>query len=277
MRFIRAIVTCCAFSVCLVACGRPATAVLPTSPSTSPETSLSWGSAEQELTVAPTVILSRSATTTTPAASLPVTTTATVTAVSTDTLRSTLTATVTRTALSTQTKIVTSPVTVKVPTTVVEHETTTVVKVVNHTSFTTAPAPSAVAAPGSASTTSTSSQDSGSNTDKGSVLLHAGRVVEDVKEADQRLGSGDNSGLDSTMSFLATDFSDLQSDGAPPGSNAPQYLATCKTESNFADLASQEFAAGKDTDAIARYKVLRQHVNDVLHAINTAYGSHYSV
>lgn len=82
-------------------------------------------------------------------------------------------------------------------------------------------------------------------------VVARGRVVEDVKEADQRLWSGDNSGLDSTMSFLATDFSDLQSDGAPPGSNAPQYLATCKTESNFADLASQEFAAGKDTDAIA--------------------------
>ena len=62
---------------------------------------------------------------------------------------------------------------------------------------------------------------------KAALLMHAGLVVRDVQTADQRLACGYDFGLDNAMSFLATDFSDLEADGVPPGADAAKYLADC--------------------------------------------------
>jgi hypothetical protein len=163
------------------------------------------------------------------------------------------------------------------------HETATVTAVrmspatvtVSRTVIQTMPAASATQSPSStAAPPPTVPKGGASKTD---VLLHAGRVVQDVQTADQRLASGFDAGLSTTMSFLATDFADLQSDGPPPGADVTKYLASCSALSSFAQQASAEFTAGDDMDATARYTVLRQHVNDVLRPVDAAYGSHLSI
>jgi hypothetical protein len=178
-----------------------------------------------------------------------------VTSVVTDTARTTVTATVTSTATATTSVMSTVTTTVTATSTVGS----TAIDVPRST---TAPA---------------ASMDTGTETDQPSVLLHAGRVVEDVQTADERIASGYYSNLATTMAFLEKDFSALQSDGAPPGSDAVQYLALCQTLTEFAGLASNEFATGNASDAIARYTVMRQHITEVLSTINTAYGSQYAV
>jgi len=167
--------------------------------------------------------------------------------------------------------------------------TATVTATVTPTPITTAPAPTPTLSPTpkKISTTRPTSGSSGSGsdhvaipantTDRSSVLTHAKYVVEDIHTGDQRIASGDPSGLDRTMQFLQEDFQDLLDDGAPPHVNAKSYLANLAALADLAGKGSAYFADGRDTDGAAAFSVVRDHAQDTLDQINKAYGVHLAL
>jgi hypothetical protein len=104
------------------------------------------------------------------------------------------------------------------------------------------------------------------------VIMHTRWVVQDIRTADVRIRDG--IGMDSTMSFLAQDFDELLSDGEPVGAPS-SYVPTLMTLKNFANQASNEFAAGDNLDGSARYHVLRGHALTIVSEINSIYGTHF--
>jgi hypothetical protein len=100
-------------------------------------------------------------------------------------------------------------------------------------------------------------------------------ILQDIKALDSRFP--DAFGMSSRLPLLADNFGRLLDAAVPPQTKAASYKARLATLENFARQAADEYDAGDDTSASARYVVLRKNTGILLTIINKALHTKYAL
>ncbi len=106
--------------------------------------------------------------------------------------------------------------------------------------------------------------------------LMAGRIVEDIATADERMLDRPLNAAN-TMGFLSDTMSNLEGAGVPDVKDEAHYVALVRTLSDFYDKAEWQLSEDQITEAAATYTVARGATSELLTLLNPVLGTKHKL